>query len=344
MGDNDAEKDVKAYLDAVRQSKGFEPAGARERFKLPIKIVHIAGIAAIATVVALLYAFYTYALCGPAAAPSGGAAGYAGQVNSSGSGWDMRTYLSLGRPLSAVSYTVVAIPQWQTGTGCGPSYMVDGLTGSGYWYQTGLAFNWHCTDTNGFEFLHGVKGPAGRMVENQTLSPFDGNVNGGDRVLLSLYFENGSVVMYAQDLNTGAWAKAAYSARNATSFVNNPQEGGYFTGPMTEWYRICTVGCVVNISDPKEGWGAINSNQSRQVYVPYNWSVNASDVTGVIVTGESQEQGSGFIGQGTQSLVPGDNSGLSIYGVTAAYCGGGRFATGTTLLDDLNFVARLLGG
>jgi hypothetical protein len=71
------------------------------------------------------------------------------------------------------------------------------------------------------------------------LSPFTGSVNGGDIVLLSLYFSNGNVVMSARDWSTGAQASVAYSAQGA-QFIGLSSTGnshGFFTGLMTEWYH-----------------------------------------------------------------------------------------------------------
>ena len=56
---------------------------------------------------------------------------------------------------------------------------------------------------------------------------FSGPVNAGDVVLLNLYFSNSSqsVVMLAEDTNSGATASETYSDKGATYFTGSPELG-----------------------------------------------------------------------------------------------------------------------
>ena len=57
------------------------------------------------------------------------------------------------------------------------------------------------------------------------LVPFSGPVNPNDQVLLSLYFSNGNVVMYAHDWETDASAAETYAAEGSTYFAGGVDNG-----------------------------------------------------------------------------------------------------------------------
>ncbi|MDG7011277.1 MAG: hypothetical protein JRN57_04060 [Nitrososphaerota archaeon] len=144
---------------------------------------------------------------------------------------------------TSMLYNVTAVPQSDPVSQVGPAYLLNGLTGSGYWYQVGLSWNW--IFPFGFGMNYEVFGPGGNSVFPSNgeggLDSFSGIVNPGDNVSLNLYFGSGQVVMLAEDSNTGASAEQTYGAQGASSFVGLPTQtadsNGYFTGLMTEWYH-----------------------------------------------------------------------------------------------------------
>jgi hypothetical protein len=149
-----------------------------------------------------------------------------------------------------MAYNVTAVAQNDT-YGYGPSYLLNGLSNLGYWYQVGLCYNWPHYEiggySDGFNFIYEVFNSSGISIfpivgKPETLvRRFSGPINPDDSVLLNLYFSNENVVMYSHDWNTGASASENYSAENATFFVGNPlrsaNDAGFWTGLMTEEYH-----------------------------------------------------------------------------------------------------------
>src|SRR5207249_2719818 len=121
------------------------------------------------------------------------------------------------------------------------------LTDYGYWYQVGLSYNWPLTlggFNPGFSMNYEVFDASGVSIDPSNggggLKPFNGPVNAGDIVQLSLSLASGSVVMRALDLQTGAVLSHSYSAHGST-FVglqsSLSSQLGFFTGLMTEQYH-----------------------------------------------------------------------------------------------------------
>ncbi len=128
--------------------------------------------------------------------------------------------------------------------GYGPSYLLNGFSNKGYWYQIGIALNPRYKTTghsNGFFIVYEVFAP-----NNKSIYPKNGSgvINASrifkpnNTILLKLYFLNSNVIMYAKDLNTSKEVNLSYSAENATHFVgfNTSSHSLYFTGVMTEWH------------------------------------------------------------------------------------------------------------
>jgi len=154
--------------------------------------------------------------------------------------------MTFTQSFSSLAYNVTAIEQTDPSSGTGPSYLLNGLSDMGYWYQIGLAWNWSPGNTpgTGFDMIYAVFDSSGSVVfpsNQQYLQSFSGPVNSGDTILLNLYFSSTyGVVMLAEDYNTGASASETYSAEGASSFVglsNTGNSNGFFTGLMTEWYH-----------------------------------------------------------------------------------------------------------
>ena len=170
---------------------------------------------------------------------------------SNGPVYDEQLGMSFTQNFRSLEYNVTAVAQTDPVSGDGPAYLLNGLTGSGYWYQVGLAWNWYPGNTpgTGFDMVYEVFDSGGASVfpagGGGGLQAFTGAVQAGDTVILRLYFELGQVVMSAQDVNTGAVAAESFGAQGATEFTGqssylpfSPTDAnGFFTGLMTEWYH-----------------------------------------------------------------------------------------------------------
>ena len=161
--------------------------------------------------------------------------------------WDEQIGLSFAQNFTSLAYNVTAVEQADV-NGYGPAYLLNGLSASGYWYQVGLSWDWPYSDggyDSGFHLNYEVFNSSGVSIFPSAgggLADFSGAVNQGDKVLLSLYFSGGTVIMYGYDLNTGASAQESYSAEGVTDFTGTPytkaNQNGFFTGLMTEWYHV----------------------------------------------------------------------------------------------------------
>lgn len=136
-----------------------------------------------------------------------------------------------------------------TDNGIGAGYLVNGLTDQGYWYQVGLSYQWPMTNGQvnlGFSMNYEVFDPSQASIDPYNggggIQAFNGTVNAGDTVLLSLGFSQGSVIMRAMD-----WQTRAIALQPFTAFANNrvfiglasnlANRSGFFSGLMTEQYH-----------------------------------------------------------------------------------------------------------
>ncbi|MEM3504368.1 MAG: hypothetical protein QW134_09130 [Nitrososphaeria archaeon] len=147
-----------------------------------------------------------------------------------------------------IQCTVNAVPQ-NDSYGYGPSYLLNGFSNKGYWYQIGLAWNPRYATighNKGFFIAYEVFAPNGLSVYPENggggVVNLSKSINPNDSLLLKLYFYNSNVILYAKDLNTGAEINFSYSNENATHFVgfnNSPTNQNLdFTGVMTEWHYV----------------------------------------------------------------------------------------------------------
>jgi hypothetical protein len=146
-----------------------------------------------------------------------------------------QSYNSLGVNVTGVEQS--------DGNGYGPSYLLNGVTNDGYWYQVGLSWNWPVASGKGYfpgwSFAHEVFTPAG-STNPPRFQSFSGTVNDGDVVLLSLYFSGSDVVMSAYDYDTGARGSQSTVRNPGSSYFQSFYSLGnmaFFTGLMTEWYH-----------------------------------------------------------------------------------------------------------
>ncbi|MDA4129646.1 MAG: hypothetical protein OK457_02635, partial [Thaumarchaeota archaeon] len=161
--------------------------------------------------------------------------------------YDQQLGLTFSQNFTNLSYNVTAIEQSDS-YGYGPAYLLNGLSDKGYWYQVGLSWDWPFSAggyTSGFNFVYEVFNSSGNSVFPQGggggLTAYSGPVNPGDSVLLNLYFSGGQVLMYSKDWNTGSTAYQNYNAAGASTFMGlplNANSNGFFSGPMTEMYRV----------------------------------------------------------------------------------------------------------
>ncbi len=154
--------------------------------------------------------------------------------------YDQQIAFIYGPDYSYLSTNVVMVEQNDT-DGFGPSYLLNGLSSAGWWYQVGVSYNWPLATgqsySAGVHFAWEVFSPTGNTTAPllQNFSP----ANSRDNIHLSLSFSGGNVVMAAYDNNTGASASHNYSAFGANMFYgrNTVNNSKFFTGLMTEWYH-----------------------------------------------------------------------------------------------------------
>ncbi len=214
--------------------------------------------------------------------------------------YDEQVGISFATNFDRLAYNVTAVAQSRNGTG--PAYLLNGLTDTGYWYQAGIAYNWPTTGTDhysGFSFAYQVWSPSKGLVYPSTggggISRFSGQVNPGDKVLLSIELKNGTAMMSAMDWSTGAYANTSFTSEGASYFVGNgssaSNRNGYFTGLMTEWYYdqpysgdISRVTYDPYGTPPPSAWLWLDEFGCMDGYNCTSKSNIASDYTGYAVT------------------------------------------------------------
>lgn len=155
------------------------------------------------------------------------------------------TFLNISN-MSGISATVVAVKQSDS-SGEGPAYLLNGLSNKAHWYQVGLGYNWSkdgLAHNIGFSMVTHLE-PNDNLITNST--PLSGVVHEGDKILLSMQFNQSHVQLKVYDLETGAYGRAQYPSFNGTYFVGGPYNdtangyasdtAGHFTGLMTEWHH-----------------------------------------------------------------------------------------------------------
>ncbi len=163
--------------------------------------------------------------------------------------YDTQEVMVFTQSYNQLEFNVTAVAQCDP-NGYGPSYLLNGLTDTGYWYQVGINWNWPLQNggyDTGFGFVSEAWAPGGLTRAPPSVA-FSGVVNPGDIIELSLTINSGQVIASATDLNTGASGSTSYPARSATTFVGSQEQEshprfsfateGYFTGLMTEWYHV----------------------------------------------------------------------------------------------------------
>ena len=148
--------------------------------------------------------------------------------------------IALELPVHTSELVTTVSPTWaEDAAGYGPAFLLNGLTDSGYWYQTGITFDWKEANghVNGPAFTYAVFGPGdvpvvAELVRVQTFS--------NDAIQLALRIQFGQVFLSMTDERTCAVEVATYPADGARSFVGSPtvtNPSGFFSGLLTEWWH-----------------------------------------------------------------------------------------------------------
>jgi hypothetical protein len=160
--------------------------------------------------------------------------------------YDEQVGITFTQDFSSLAFNVSAVAF--TDNGIGPGYLVNGLTDRGYWYQVGLSYDWPMTNgavNPGFSMNYEVFDSYLVSVYPTNggggIQSFNGTVNTGDSILLSLVFSAGLVVMQAEDWQTGSVASASFTAyaysKVFVGLTSSLAQSGFFSGLMTEQYH-----------------------------------------------------------------------------------------------------------
>lgn len=205
-----------------------------------------------------------------------------------GAYYDEQLWFGLNVTKSSLAYNVTATEQNDT-QGFGPSYMLNGLSNTGLWYQVGIDWNWgyeySTQHYQGFRFFYQVW----NTTTHQSVFPnefesgvktFSKPVAANDTIALSLTIAGNSVLMTAEDLNSNGTASISYPSYRAHEFVGN-YNVEYPNSLMTEWYHLLPYYCVEkstvfssHASPINSGWLAID--EWNFTGVPSNQWFNAT--------------------------------------------------------------------
>ncbi len=247
--------------------------------------------------------------------------------------YDLQMGLSIVNNNNFLAYNVTAVKQTDQ-YGVGPTYLLNGFTDSGYWYQLGVGWNWPTTQGGhlsgfvvGYEVWH-----AGKSVyplNGSGIANFSGPIMPNDTILLKLSILNNTVVMQAKDWNTGANATVTYPAYGATIFQGSGDSSPNgapidFSGPMTEGY-----------------FATQNATEKTVKYVPYQfnpglaylwvaeWKANAARVLfyNALSSPVSDNKNTSFTTVGSQTPAPWYSCDTCIVETRMQYLIGGTFTT-----------------
>lgn len=161
--------------------------------------------------------------------------------------------MTYANSVTFITETVTA--NWPVADPYQPVYFVNGLTivdGLHFWFQIGLAKTWG-------GICNGVPCVGSRVVHasyevwlnGESILPsnggsgviyFDGPVNQGDPVTITMNLANSRVYLSLQDQKTGAYAGISFPRAGAIQFqglkTGESDQYGEFTGLMTEWYHL----------------------------------------------------------------------------------------------------------
>ncbi len=230
--------------------------------------------------------------------------------------WAEDIGLALTQNSTSIAYTVPALPQ-QDSDGCGPAYLVGGKTNTGYYYQTGITYDW-CNQKgrpySGFTMIYNVFWPNGTMMKSGFFD-INGGMHYNDTVLLNLSIVAGNVIMSVKDVTDSASQSFSYPSNGSTYFKGQtfaPSYGGLYSGAETEWYHLNAV------------YGAA---ESAVKYSPVS-NERASQGWLFVSEGYSGASRPIFWGSTSGTSAPSNQYELGLNGVYGNYSAGGSFITG----------------
>lgn len=162
--------------------------------------------------------------------------------------YDKQVWAIMNQNAVSLSYNITAVEQSDS-SGYGPAYLLNGDTEAGYWYQTGIAWNWVTKSdvghTNGFSFFVQVYQGNAQLVN--VLSPIE--IHGGDEVTLNMTISKSTnqVLMRVHDWNTSASEQYQTNAFGATQFIGNLHNTSNPTSLLVEAYGrnlVCSLSSV----------------------------------------------------------------------------------------------------
>ncbi len=226
---------------------------------------------------------------------------------------------------TSLAYFVTAVPQSEQG-GNGPSYLLNGYSNTGYWYQAGISYNFfNYPSPAGFTAELECWSPQVQLLVNNATSTMP--IYSGDKVLISMYFNRSKVDMFIEDISTNSITSTICDTGGGTHFVSSGRiaTGGNnytfeFTGLMTEWYHL----------EPFYG------DIEKATYTPYN-SSSLSHVPVLLWASELYcstlpcvgEKTSLFYNSTSSPVRASSSYTFSTEGASETLYGNGTFTTGT---------------
>lgn len=146
--------------------------------------------------------------------------------------YDVQQGLTIAGNSTYMAYNITPISQSDS-AGMGQAYLLNCLSNKGYWYQYGVSYNWTKADGDHYDGFQEIFLPWNpKAAELFPYGPTLQNVSirTGDKVLLSMYFLNGNMLMSLRDWNNGFAQNETYPSYNATYCVGGPYENGINAG------------------------------------------------------------------------------------------------------------------
>lgn len=166
--------------------------------------------------------------------------------------YDEQTFFNFNHDFTSLAYNVTVVSQ-NDSFGFGPAYLLNGVTNKDYWYQVGVSYNWDRNISqsyfNGFRFQYEVFNENNTSIFPQSGGSgsvkFNGDIQNGDILLLTLNLTQTDVMMTAFDWNTDATQQTSYPSMNATEFIPsfNATSVYFDTGVLLEWYHVNPLQC-----------------------------------------------------------------------------------------------------
>ena len=187
-------------------------------------------------------------------------------------------WLGFYQNFTSINYNVTAVEQTDL-QGYGPAYLLNGLTDQNVWYQVGIAWKLANRTASSFEMVYKVWNASTASPLLPASGPAFGSVpmtglSAGGKVLLSLSFGNGTVVMSTYDWGSGLRRSVAFSSFGASIFGYFQYVPSHFRSSlMVQWYHIIPYTCtssrvVFSVTNHRLFYGWLSSNELNFTGVP----------------------------------------------------------------------------